>query len=73
MTDNETSLTGKKEALMTKAQIMNTIAEMIIDKIRNKEEYKDCGSWYGCFTEIEHDIEEGRKLLDSIDVIDRKI
>lgn len=73
MKKNEYDLSNQKEALMSKAEIMNTVAEMIIDKIRNKEEYKDCGSWYSCFIRIEHDMQEGKKLLDSIDIIDRRI
>lgn len=67
MVDNETNLENKNTPLMTNAEILNNIAEMIIDKIRNNEEYKDVVSWYACFESIERDIKEGRKLLNSVE------
>ena len=39
MVDNETSLENKNTQLMSNAEILNTVAEMIIDKIRNTENY----------------------------------
>lgn len=67
MVDNETNLENKNAPLMTNAEILNNIAEMIIGKIRNNEEYKDVGTWYACFESIERDIKEGRKLLNAVE------
>lgn len=67
MVDNETSLENKGIPLMTNVEILNTVAEMIIKKIRNNEEYEDVNSWYSCFEDIERDIKEGRKLLNAIE------
>lgn len=67
MVDNETSLENKAVPLMTNAEILHTVAEMIIGKIRNTENYKGVNSWYACFESIERDIKEGRKLLNAIE------
>ena len=67
MVDNETSLENKGTPLMTNAEILNTVAEMIIDKIRNTENYEDVNSWYACFESVERDIKDGRKLLNAIE------
>lgn len=67
MVDNETSLENKVVPLMTNAEILNTVAEMIIDKIRNTENYKNVNSWYACFEHIERDIKDGRKVLNAIE------
>ncbi len=67
MVDNETSLKNEVTPLMTNAEILNTVAEMIIDKIRNTENYEDVNSWYACFESVERDIKDGRKLLNAIE------
>ena len=67
MIDDKTSLEHKATPIMTNAEVLNTVAELIINKIRNNEEYKDVNSWYACFESIERDIKEGRKLLNAID------
>lgn len=67
MVDNETILENKGTPLMTNAEILNIVAEMIIDKIRNTENYEDVNSWYACFESVERDIKDGRKLLNAIE------
>ena len=67
MVDNETNLENKNTQLMSNAEILNNIAEMIIDKIRNTENYEDLSSWYACFERVERDIKDGRKLLNAVE------
>lgn len=52
---------------MTVNEILNNVAREIILKISNTDNYKDrANNWYSHFEEVEKDIKEGRKLLDSI-------
>lgn len=55
---------------MTLNEILNNIARDLILKISNTDNYKDrANNWYSHFKEVEKDIKEGRKLLDSIEAI----
>lgn len=57
----------QEDEIMSGAEILNEVAEMIIKQIRNDENYKDCGCWFRCFKDIMLDIENGRKLLKNIE------
>ena len=53
-------------------EILNDVARNIILKISNIQNYKDrANNWYSHFVEVEKDIKEGRKLLDSIEGINQ--
>lgn len=52
---------------MKKWEIINDLAQSIIEKIMVVENYKDrANNWYSHFEEVEKDIKKGREMLNEL-------